>query len=73
MASISCTLLKMLMMPKLISSARVVVAMMREFSATHNRMLLSTLRVKRGTADARRLLIGRLEVNGDEVPDHFFQ
>ena len=50
MASISCTLLKMLMMPKLISSARVVVAMMREFSATHNRMLLSTLRVKRGTS-----------------------
>ena len=46
----SCTLLMMLIMPKLISSARPVVAMRREFSATHNRMLLSTLKVKRGTS-----------------------
>ena len=46
----SCTLLMMLMMPKLISNAMAVVVMMREFSAIHNRMLLSTLKVKRGTS-----------------------
>ena len=46
----SCTLLMMLIMPKLISNAMAVVAMRREFSATHNRMLLSTLKVKRGTS-----------------------
>ena len=50
MASMSCTLLRMLMMPKLISSARAVVTMRREFSAIHNRMLLSTLKVKSGTS-----------------------
>ena len=50
MASMSCTLLMMLMMPKLISRARTVVAMRREFSAIHNKMLLSTLKVKRGTS-----------------------
>ena len=50
MASMSCTLLRMLMIPKLISRARAVVTMRREFSAIHNRMLLSTLKVKRGTS-----------------------
>ena len=50
MANMSCILLRMLMMPKLIRSARTVVAMRREFSAIHNKMLLSTLKVKRGTS-----------------------